>query len=73
MAQNHSVGVMFRAIAAGAVAVGSKVATMLKGAGGAGSIAKGLGGLAVGGGAAAAVMTSEQQCSQQQQQQQQSK
>ncbi len=39
-----------RAAAAGMIAFGSKAATMLKGAGGAGTLVKSLGGLAVGGG-----------------------
>lgn len=38
-----------RAVGAGVLAFGSKAAALLKGAGGAGSLAKGVGGLAIGG------------------------
>lgn len=48
-------GVIFRALAVGALAIGSKAAMFVKAAGGTGSLAKGVG-LLVGGGAAASAM-----------------
>lgn len=52
---DYKLGVVFRAVGAGMLALGSKAAMIAKSGGGLGGLAKGAGLLAVGGGAAAAV------------------
>lgn len=50
-----NLGIVFRGLAAGGIALGSKVAMMAKAGGGASGVLKGIGALTAAGGAAAAV------------------
>lgn len=61
MSRGYSLGVIVRAVGAGALALASKVTAVAKGAGGASGVAKGLGGLAVGGGAAAVTVATSKE------------
>lgn len=54
--RSYSVGVLLRAVGAGALALASKAVALTKGAGGASGAMKAVGGLVVGSGAAVAAM-----------------
>ena len=61
MPRGYSLGVILRAVGAGALAIASKMTVVAKGAGGASGLAKGLGAMAVGGAAVTAVAAKDKQ------------